>query len=237
MIPTPVIEAGRRTFKDRLRISMTALGDTAEVRYTMDGGDPDRNSPVFAKPFSIDRTSTIKAVAFSRNGQRSTIATATLQKIPHDWRLTLHARYGSQYTGGGDFALIDGVRGAKNFTDGAWQGYQGQDMVAIVDLGRTQNVSKLGGGFLQDIASWIWMPRQIDFELSSDGKNFQPALTLTNDVSEIAYGAIVKDFVGTIRPQQVRFVKIIARNIGPIPAWHPGAGGKAWIFADEIIIE
>jgi hypothetical protein len=32
-------------------------------------------------------------------------------------------------------------------------------------------------------------------------------------------------------------VKIIARNYGPIPNWHPGAGGKAWTFADEIIIE
>jgi predicted alpha-1,2-mannosidase len=237
IVPTPAIEAVARTFKDRLRISVQTLGGDAQLRYTIDGGDPDRDSAVFRKPFSIDRTSTIKAVAFTRNGQRSTIATATFQKIPHDWRITLLSKYGSQYTGGGDSALIDGLRGAQNFTDGAWQGYQGQDLVAIVDLGRVQNVSKLGGGFLQDAGSWIWMPRQIDFELSNDGHNFVPALTLTNDVSEKEYGAIVKEFAGVIAPQRARYVKIIARNIGPIPTWHPGAGGRAWIFADEIIVE
>jgi len=26
-------------------------------------------------------------------------------------------------------------------------------------------------------------------------------------------------------------------SYGKIPAWHPGAGGDAFIFADEIIIE
>jgi hypothetical protein len=28
-----------------------------------------------------------------------------------------------------------------------------------------------------------------------------------------------------------------ARNFGKLPAWHAGAGGDAWIFADEILIE
>jgi glycosyl hydrolase family 92/Fn3 domain-containing protein len=237
IIPAPAINAAGKTFKDRLEISLQELGVNAEIRYTTDGVDPDRSATVFTESFSINRSSTIKAVAVTRNGQRSVIVTATFQKIPHDWRLMLLSRYGSQYTGGGDFALIDGVRGAKNFTDGAWQGYQGQDLVAIVDLGRSQNISKLGAGFLQDIGSWIWMPREIDFELSIDGKNFVKALTLTNDVSEKEYGAIVKDFAGTIQSQPARYVKIIAHNYGPIPAWHPGAGGKAWIFADEIIIE
>ena len=237
VIPAPVINAAGKTFKDRLEISLQALGANAEIRYTTDGTDPDSNSPVFIRPFSIDRTSTIKAAAFARNGDGSMITTARFQKIPHEWQLTLLSRYGSQYTGGGDFALIDGIRGSKNFTDGAWQGYQGQDLIATIDLGRTQNVSKLGAGFLQDVGSWIWMPREIHFEFSIDGKNFMPALTLINDVSENEYGAIVKDFAGTIKSQPARYVKIIAHNYGQIPAWHPGAGGKAWIFADEIIIE
>ena len=36
---------------------------------------------------------------------------------------------------------------------------------------------------------------------------------------------------------QARYVRVVAKNIGTIPDWHPGAGGKAWIFADEIIVE
>jgi len=34
-----------------------------------------------------------------------------------------------------------------------------------------------------------------------------------------------------------RYVRLTARNIGRCPSWHPGAGGKAWIFVDEILVE
>jgi len=29
-------------------------------------------------------------------------------------------------------------------------------------------------------------------------------------------------------------VRVLAKNIGALPDWHPGAGGLPWLFADEI---
>jgi len=81
------------------------------------------------------------------------------------------------------------------------------------------------------------MPRAVDFELSTDGTNFVPVLSLANEVSDKDYAVIVKDLVGTVHPQPARYVKMTAHNYGKIPPWHPGAGGDAFIFADEIIIE
>ena len=235
-LPTPVIKATARTFKDRLEVNVDTVRRNLKVHYTTDGREPDRNSPAITGPFFIDQTTTIKTRAFDTAGS-SLVATATFQKVPQNWTIKLFSTYNRQYTGGGDAALIDGVRGSTNFGDGAWQGYQGQDLVAVVDLGITQNVSKLGMGFLQDVGSWIWMPRSVDFEVSTDGVNFAPALTLNNDVSDKQYGTIIKDLVGAVRPQPARYIKVTARNYGKIPAWHPGAGGDAFIFADEIIIE
>jgi hypothetical protein len=37
--------------------------------------------------------------------------------------------------------------------------------------------------------------------------------------------------------RKARFVRVKARKIGLVPEWHNGAGGKACLFADEIIIE
>lgn len=236
MLRTPVIEADSKTFKERLRINFeTDRGQ--EIRYTTDGTQPNPRSLLFTKPFFIDRTTSIKAVAVSRSGETSLAARATFHRIPRNWSLKLFSRYSPQYPGGGDLALIDGVRGGTNFTDGAWQGYQGQDLVAVVDLGKVQPVSRLGAGFLQDIGSWIWMPKEIEFELSTDGTKFTPARVLINDVSEREYGAIVKSFIGSIPTHAARYVKIIARSYGKLPAWHLGAGGDSWIFVDEIIIE
>ena len=133
--------------------------------------------------------------------------------------------------------MIDGIRGTTNWSGGGWQGYQGKDFVAVIDLGKVQKVSKLGAGFLQDAGSWIWMPSRVDVELSIDGKTFGPAVSITNDVSEKREGAITKEFVKSITPKSARYVRIRAVNFGKIPAWHPGSGGDAWIFADEITIE
>ena len=36
---------------------------------------------------------------------------------------------------------------------------------------------------------------------------------------------------------KARFVRIWAKNIGLCPAWHPVAGGKAWVFVDEVVVE
>src|SRR6185436_7768888 len=109
-----------------------------------------------------------------------------------------------------DLAVIDGVRGNANFSTGAWQGYQGQDFVAVIDLGKVQDISKVGAGFLQDVGSWIWMPRRVEFELSIDGQNFTPAATINSEVTDREYGVIVRDFVQMISPRKARYVRVKA---------------------------
>jgi hexosaminidase len=36
--------------------------------------------------------------------------------------------------------------------------------------------------------------------------------------------------------REARYVRFSARSIGTCPPWHPGAGGKAWLFVDELIV-
>jgi len=237
IVPVPVIKAAGRTFRGRQEISFAGIaGKPVDIYYSTNGSEPTAKSQRFTKPFFIEADTTVKA--FAVDGDRRSLAvTAKYHHLPHDWKITLLSKYSSQYTGGGDLSLIDGIRGTSNLSDGAWQGYQGKDLIAIVDLGEVQQVSTVAVGFLQDIGSWIWMPRGVDVELSLDGKTFRPAMSITSDVSEKREGAITKEFVKSIPPTSARYLRIRAVNFGKIPAWHPGSGGDAWIFADEIIIE
>jgi predicted alpha-1,2-mannosidase len=241
IVPVPLIKGAGQTFRNNLTIDVQSLGRADAIHYTIDGSQPSTRSPRFEKPFAIDKTTIVKAISIDR-GRQSRAATARFQQIAHEWKLTLNARYSSQYPGGGEAALIDGIRGTTNWTSGAWQGYWGNDLVAVVDLGKRQSITKLGAGFLQDAGSWIWMPRSVSFELSLDGQNFVPVLTIPNDVPDgsdpaVNAGTVAKDFVKNITRQEARYVRIRAVNYGKIPAWHPGYGGDAWIFVDEIIIE
>lgn len=230
IVPVPAIKATGKTFRGRMEIG---IAGTANLYYTIDGSAPRK----FVKPFFIEADTTVKAFAIAADGRRSMVVTAKYHRIPHDWKLTLESRYSPQYTGGGDFALIDGIRGTTNWSSGSWQGYWGNDFVAVLDLGKVQEVSKVGAGFLQDMGSWIWMPQRVEFALSMDGRNFDPAITIANDVSEKQEGVVTRDLVKSIPPKQARYVRIRAVNFGKIPAWHPGNGGDAWIFMDEIIIQ
>jgi predicted alpha-1,2-mannosidase len=237
IVPVPVIKAAGQTFRVTLEVSIAAIGGKrVDLHYTTDGSEPGPSSRKFTKAFTISDNATVKAVAIAPDGRRSQVATANYNRIPHDWKITLESKYSSQYTGGGDFALIDGIRGTTNWSGGGWQGYQGKDFVAVVDLGKAQEIAKVGAGFLQDMGSWIWMPRRVEIELSVDGQNFSPAISIANEVSDQKDGVVITDFVKDIAPERARYVRIRAVTFGKIPSWHPGSGGDAWIFVDEILI-
>src|SRR6185503_14868752 len=108
---------------------------------------------------------------------------ATYRLIPNNWTVKIASKYSNQYTGGGDEGLIDGIRGTTSFASGEWQGYQGQDFVATIDLKRDTTVSEVGGGFLQNAGSWIWMPTHVEFEVSQDGMNFTRVANIKTDVA------------------------------------------------------
>jgi predicted alpha-1,2-mannosidase len=236
-VPVPDIEAAGQSFAGSQEVKVKPIEPGLKLYFTTDGTEPSTSARAYVKPLLVNRTTTVKAIAADARGDSSLASAATFVRRPHDWTIKISSHYNPQYTAGGPEGLIDGIRGTSNFGGGAWQGYQGQDFEAVVDLRRVQPVSKLGAGFLQDVRSWIWMPTRVEFELSTDGRTFTPAASIRNDVPDNNYEVIVKDFVRTIEPRPARYVRVKAYNFGKIPAWHAGAGGDAFIFIDEIIIE
>jgi predicted alpha-1,2-mannosidase len=244
IVPAPIISARGQTFKDQMSVELrdNVYGASSlTIHYTTDGSEPTLKSPQFSTPVTINETATLKARSIDREGRAGSVVTAKFHRIPHEWSLQLFSRYSSQYTAGGDFALIDGIRGTTNWSGGGWQGYQGRDFVAVIDLGSVQAVSKFGAGFLQDVGSWIWLPRRVEFEVSLDGKNFTPVVSVPNEIPDgrtngAGTGVVMKDFVGSATTQ-ARYVRVRAANYGRIPEWHPGSGGASWIFIDEIFVE
>ena len=236
IVPVPVIKAVSPTFKDFLLISVAGITPGPEFHYTVDGSLPTIRSTRFTSPFLIDRSTTVKAIAIERD-ETSLVSTARYHRIPHSWTISLGTRYSSQYNGGGNLALIDGIQGTNNWTGGGWQGYQGQDLVATIDLGKVQNVTQVSANFLQDVGAWIMMPPKVDFEFSTDGRTFVLAASVPNAIPERQEGVVTSAFGSSFQSTPVRYVRMRAHNYGKLPAWHPGHGGDAWIFADEITVK
>jgi predicted alpha-1,2-mannosidase len=229
----PTIEAKRVFDKDaEIKISLPETG--AKILYSINGSEP---SIEYTRPFTIAEASLVKAVSINKKGEKSLPVESRINKMPHDWTVKILSKYNRQYTGGGDFGLIDGIRGTVNFASGEWQGYQDQDFVAVIDLQKETEIKRVGVGFLQDARPWIWMPTRIEFDVSTDGTNFTRIAEIKTTVAVDDMTPQIKDYRQEIAPVKARFVRVKAFNLGKIPAWHPGAGFDAFIFVDEIFID
>jgi predicted alpha-1,2-mannosidase len=235
--PVPFIVADSKTFRKYQFIMLKSVDPDSKVYYTLDGTEPRMNSSFYQKPIHLDKTTVVKAFAFSNDYGRSKTIEGKFTKLPEGRSIKLISKYSPQYTGGGDDALIDLQRGDKNWRLGQWQGYLGVDFEAIVDLGKIQYVKKVSPNFLQDVRSWICFPKEVEFEISDNGRDFKFAGTTTfdNDIKE-SKKVEIKSFDIRLN-KETRYIKIKAKNFGKLPEWHFGAGDPSFIFIDEIVIE
>ncbi len=162
------------------------------------------------------------------------------QKVQHlalKKTIDLAMLYSPMYTASGDLALVDGIRGSTFHNDGSWQGFEGDDLEAIVDLGEAKRLKRITCGFLENQYVWIFLPTVVEISISRDGKIFDLIQHIRDKALVRNSKPQFKDYVTDLPDMRARYVRIKARNVGICPDWHPGAGGKAWLFCDEIIIE
>ncbi|MCD4774310.1 MAG: GH92 family glycosyl hydrolase, partial [Bacteroidales bacterium] len=232
----PYFVSSANVFTGSTEVKIKHIDDNVEIYFTTNGDVPDKNSKRYSDLIKIRKSTSFKAIAYL-NGKTSKIVSSEFIKIPQGRVIKIINKYDSQYTAGGDIALIDYQRGGKNFTTGAWQGYYGVDMEVVIDLGKIQKVNSLSTGFLQDQNSWIFMPERIDYLISVNRKDFDFVGSVKNYISQKEDGGITQDLTLKRINKKARYIKVTAKNMGNCPDWHKGAGGKTWIFADEIVIE
>jgi len=235
ILQAPSINAPSKRIREAIEIEIESYTPDCEIFYTLDGSNPDKEATLYTHAFSLDKSAVLKAVSFHKELGYSTVVNAEFVKVNSDRSIKLFSTYHPNYHGGGNDGLIDGIRGAVNWRLGGWQGYQGTDFEAIVDLGKQRHISSVSAGFLQDIRSWIWMPKEVAFSISDDGKIFKPLAVVSHKIPADKEGLFMEDLGKNVN-SKARFVKVKASNFGTIPAWHMGAGGQAYIFIDEIII-
>ncbi len=155
---------------------------------------------------------------------------------PHRARgaaLTLGQAASPRYQGGQAAVLVDGMVGWNDYPM-HWLGFEGTDMDAALDLGSVQPVSRIETAFLQDRLAWIFRPESITFQLSRDGVEFEDVAVVPASLDPRSEGARRVPVAVEFAPRPARFVRVRAVNMKKCPPWHKGAGGKAWVFCDEI---
>lgn len=237
IVPNPIIEGPQETFKNSATVTISDALPNAIIYYTTDGTTPNANSKKYTTPFEITNDMTIKAIAYQKGHKTSYVSTAVYKKINNSYSIKINSEINKSFTGGGNDALIDGVRGAINWRIGnRWQGVWGKDFEVVLDLGKSQQVSSVSIGALQDTQAWIVFPPTTEFFIAGDDMNFKSIGTVKAPVEAKDYNIQIKE-LGTKVNSTCRYIKIVAKNYGALPSWHEGAGGLAHTFFDEITVK
>jgi predicted alpha-1,2-mannosidase len=241
-IPVPFFENESRTFigQNNISINYTPIKNrTFEIRYTVDGSEPTINSTRYIKPIQIDTSTTVKVVLFEHCMdsvyQSGVCISNEFVERNENIKINIKTPFANQYSAGGNSALIDGVQGGNEYRTGDWQGYYGEDLIVELEIPNGKTIEEIALSTLQDRRSWIFFPTQVEFEISTDGKNF---IKLPNVIAPSTEDpedkSIFKFSVLTKENNPITHIRIKAQNYGPCPDWHLGAGNPTWLFADEI---
>ena len=212
----------------QVEILYTASGKTEKFEKMLKKGENwtleiDGNCEVSASAFGYVPSSTVAIFTKKENTYKV---------------VSIQGAYNKQYSGGGDDALVNGILGSEEWRSGDWQGYQNQDFEAVIDLGKLTTLNSIGARFLQDTRAWILMPKEVEYLVSKNGKDYVSVAKLGSFFADTILTTTVVPLNLEIQKQEARYVKVKAKNYGALPPWHQGYpfGGTAFIFIDEILI-
>ncbi|MFA6455187.1 MAG: alpha-L-fucosidase [Bacteroidota bacterium] len=233
--PEIQFESTADTFADSINITLTSNSPGGEILYTLDGSIPHENSKKYTDQFWLHKTTTVTCVAISKSEKKSLPQSLSVHKAKYT--IIHNHPFSDKYPGGGALALVNGVTGSDNFNDGRWQGYDGSDFDVVIDLGKAKKINKISSGFLRDINSFIFLPESVEFYVSDNNKDYRLLKEMKNEIQQNNKPALRKAFEITQKNITGRYIRVKAKNIGVCPSWHKGAGEKAWLFCDEIIVD
>lgn len=232
-LPVPQIRAKGRTFADSMEVAISLPSAVdGRIYFTTDGSEPTVTGNVYTSRFWVKQNTVVKARAFRPDWGETPVAEVAFYKLDPNRKIISSTEYASQYNGGGPNALADGLLGGNDFRTGGWQGFR-EDVNIVLDLGEAKSLHRLYLNCLQDQNSWIFMPQSVSFDVSTDNMNWKEVGRVVSMVKDTQEGSIVRPF-SVKWNGKARYIRVRAKQYGKLPAWHLGAGGDSWIFADEL---
>jgi len=213
----------------------------AKAWYSIDGTDPGEKAIPYEGVVKVDGSMLLKVRAMAEGKSPSEMVLVRFVKSNKYLSSGKITKPASNYPGKGMNGFLsygDGIRGSiENIKDGNWLGFEGENMVVGLELNETKTLKRIEAGFLQNIGSWIFIPEKVEFFAGISTNSMIKVGELMHQTSSNEMEKKVFDLGINLDGVNAKYVRIIAHSIGKCPDWHQGAGGKAWIFCDEIIIQ
>jgi hypothetical protein len=234
----PVIENEEQIVTVNTPIKMKHQISGTVIRYTTDGTEPDSiRSPVYTKPFTIDKNTKLIAKAYKKGWYGSKQADKFFLKSTfHIDSVRLLTRPDPKYNAKGDLTLTDGVKSAPEQGSGNWLGFRDTDFESYFMFKKPVNAGSVTVSMLRNTGASIFPPARIEVWGGVNEKAMKLLKVITPAMPDKTARNEDLIFEASFKPQEIACIKVVARPLSKIPAWHPEKGKKAWVFVDEVLV-
>ncbi|WP_117883060.1 alpha-L-fucosidase [Aureibaculum luteum] len=224
-------------FNDTYTFEIKSGTPEAKIYYTLDGSIPSENSLLYNEKITIKTNTLVNAIAKCKGFADSPIFVQNIKKVKSFEKISVLSKANNIDAYAKVKTLSNLKRGSLNHKSQEWLKFEKNNLIATVDLGKTEPINKISVGFLKNVYESIFVPDSVKISISNDGDIFKVIGNLKYNISPFEMKVYVKDYVLDSINRSTRFVKIEAENMGVCPHPHFNSGGNAWLYADEIIIE
>jgi hypothetical protein len=234
---SPIIETENQIFKDKIIVKLKHYLKGVNIRYTLNGKDPDSlNSPIYKDGINITQTGELKVKAFLNGWQSSSVVSRKYFKstIKAD-SIQLVNLPSEKYKALGSKSLQDGEKGDFNFRSGMWLGYNGSTLEAFLYFDKMKKIQSVGISALINANSHILPPVQIEVWGGED-KDKMTLLKTLHPEQLTEYKTFLADYTCEFTPLFAKVLKIKINPLVALPNWHEAKGKPAWIMIDEVFL-
>ena len=234
----PQIESAKSIFTDKINLTLKHPIGSVKIFYTLDNTLPDSsNHQVYSGPISLDKNATLRARAFAEGwlGSAEKIAVFFRSKIqPDSYKLAFEPS--KSYKGSGALTLFDLEKGDEDFGTGKWLGFQDTPFEIQMDFKAPQNIQNIAFSTLAAEGSHIFPPSKVEVWVKTQSSDWKLVDTQKPEQPKGNRDRMLQMYETEINQNGIVAIKAKLTPVNPLPKWHPGAGGKGWVFIDEILI-
>ena len=211
--------------------------DDAPIYYTLDGTEPTTASLKYTEPVSITETADFQAVVIRPEGKSKVVNKKISFNKATYCPIELTFQPSEKYKFGGAITLVDGMKGNDSYATGAWLGFVGGDVEAIIDLGQETEIKQVATNAIVDMSAWIMGSTGLVVSISDDNKEFREVAAKDIPAETNIDKKGVENYEITFDPVKARYVKVVIKRSPALPKGHAGEGKAAYMFIDEIEVD
>lgn len=211
--------------------------DDAPIYYTLDGTEPTTASLKYTEPVSITETADFQAVVIRPEGKSKVVNKKISFNKATYCPIELTFQPSEKYKFGGAITLVDGMKGNDSYATGAWLGFVGGNVEAIIDLGQESEIKQVATNAIVDMSAWIMGSTGLVVSISDDNKEFRGVAAKDIPAETNIDKKGVENYEITFDPVKARYVKVVIKRSPALPKGHAGEGKAAYMFIDEIEVD